>query len=768
MPYCDRLQVRPVVASLLLLALVGACKPKTTSGSPDGGSHNPGDGGEAVDAGPPPPATVFGATLSGAQQIPVVDGTPEGSATVTLSGDKTRVSVKIKVDVPNLSSLAVSLHFGAPGETGPEIVSLGQLSETGDATTLLDSPSIAAQLDGGQLYLDVRDGQHPAGFMRGQVLRPGEKLYVAVLDGMLSDPPVMTAVTARGYFVASPGTGRLRFAFSTSANVKRLALLKQGSSNTLIELTDPLEPTAGPTITGRKDDVITTTFEALSEGALVVSMTTTDATPVTVTGPVTTPGALVLATTLSGTEVVPPVATTATGAAMFVLNYARDSLIYALTTTTTPTTLELHEGGVGGSGDSVYSTPGQPTGLTFGQMPIRPESRGQLVSGGTYLQINNAAHATGELRGQIHLPGESVYTASLTGGQVVPPTPSADTATATLLLSADKTHLRYYVASPAQITDAYFERAIAGGDGLDALHLSAPSTGTSGTVFAGVTALTALQAAALASHHLRLTLATAANPRGDLAGQVTAPAEKVYSARLTSAANVPATGPIAGQGAAMTIVDATQANATVIAIGPQGMTASTGDVRRGSAGASTPAPLFSLVSTTGGEISASTPLNAQSLADLARGLWYVNVSGIRSATNTTGTVRGQIVNPGETVFAATLSGSNVLPSGVITAATGSVGLILSTDQKTLRYDGALTGVTPTTASLFLGTVNELGSVIVRLTIGADGQPSGSYVPSNGQAIDGGILTALSTVAAFVQVQSAAHPDGELRGPILLQ
>jgi len=132
-------------------------------------------------------ATVFGActsmgpmgemshtqtvTLSGANEVPPVVGSPmSGTATVTINPDRT---VSVKVTVSGMAATASHIHEGGAGTIGKVIV---PFTKTGDNTfasaegAKLTEEQYAAY-KAGNLYVNVHSAAHPVGEIRSPQLK---------------------------------------------------------------------------------------------------------------------------------------------------------------------------------------------------------------------------------------------------------------------------------------------------------------------------------------------------------------------------------------------------------------------------------------------------------------------------------------------------------------------------------------------------------------------------------------------------------------------
>lgn len=108
-------------------------------------------------------------TLSGANEVPPVVGSPmSGTATVTINPDRT---VSVKVVVTGMTATASHIHEGAPGTIGPVIV---PFTKTGDNTFASSegaklTESQYASYKAGNLYVNVHSAAHPVGEIRAPI-----------------------------------------------------------------------------------------------------------------------------------------------------------------------------------------------------------------------------------------------------------------------------------------------------------------------------------------------------------------------------------------------------------------------------------------------------------------------------------------------------------------------------------------------------------------------------------------------------------------------
>ncbi len=109
-----------------------------------------------------------GVKLSGAQEVPAVTTTANGSGTIMVAADK---SVSGSITTMGIEGKAAHIHHGAMGANGPVVV---PLTKTGDNTwsvpagAKLSDAQYAAYQAGG-MYVNVHSAANPGGEIRGQI-----------------------------------------------------------------------------------------------------------------------------------------------------------------------------------------------------------------------------------------------------------------------------------------------------------------------------------------------------------------------------------------------------------------------------------------------------------------------------------------------------------------------------------------------------------------------------------------------------------------------
>jgi len=226
---------------------------------------------------------------------------------------------------------------------------------------------------------------------------------------------------------------------------------------------------------------------------------------------------------LSGAQETPPVTTAATGVAIFTLDASKTQLTYDAIASglTNITAAHIHRGAVGVAGPVIYPLAAGPFTHLTGTLAITPADAADLLLGNLYINMHTEANPGGEIRGQITLPPDGTYLATLNGSQENPPTTSTGAGLGIFTLDAAKANLAYelFVTDLTDVTAAHIHTGATGVNGPVIIPIaSGPFTTQTGT-----SAITPDQVAALTSGGLYANVHTAANPGGEIRGQIFTP-----------------------------------------------------------------------------------------------------------------------------------------------------------------------------------------------------------------------------------------------------
>ena len=364
---------------------------------------------------------------------------------------------------------------------------------------------------------------------------------------------------------------------------------------------------------------------------------------------------------LSGSQVSPPVATSARGIARITLNdnatEARLALSYTgLGSTQTATTLN-GPAPAGANGPALVTLDmatesnnpyyGGSMGYTSHTLrdsfAVTPQQVADLRAGMWYVNIQSQARPAGELRGQ--LVADQPFRATLTGSAEVPPVTSPGRGTGSVSFSADETMM---------VATLEFS-GLASNQTMAHIHGAAPvgaeagvlfNIGSNGTTAATFTDLffnvTAAQVAQFKAGLMYFNVHSQNLPDGELRGQILPSGSKLFTATLSGAQEVPPNASTAtGVGQVLLNAAENQFFASLLFSG-LGSNQTMSHIH-GAAAAGANAPiLFDIGSqgtTSGSFLGLSFTPTAQQVADLKAGLHYFNV---HSALIGSGEIRGQI------------------------------------------------------------------------------------------------------------------------------
>jgi hypothetical protein len=151
-----------------------------------------------------------------------------------------------------------------------------------------------------------------------------------------------------------------------------------------------------------------------------------------------------------------------------------------------------------------------------------------IKAGGTYFNLHTAANPGGEIRGQIVAKGDALF-AALDGDQEQTPVAGSGSGNGWVVISTDESTITYYVAYAdltGAVAAAHIHTGAAGVSGGVILPLAAAASPMSGTLTSadftasGAVTTFAEAVAAIRAGTTYFNLHTAANPGGEIRGQI--------------------------------------------------------------------------------------------------------------------------------------------------------------------------------------------------------------------------------------------------------
>lgn len=244
-------------------------------------------------------------------------------------------------------------------------------------------------------------------------------------------------------------------------------------------------------------------------------------------------------TLLSGVEEVPANTTTATGYSTVALDPATKTISGTLVTSgIVGTGAHIHDGLAGENGPIIVTLAGGPavwtvpTGTTLSDAQIA-----RLTAGAYYVNVHTAALPNGAIRGQLN---RQVRFALLSGANEVPPVTTTASGTAVLAMDPVTNRISGFVRSSGiSGTAAHIHEGPAGVAGPVIVPLTETPAGSGVWVVPAGQVLTAGQAASFNAGNLYYNVHSAANPGGEIRGQILSATVRTGSAALDGSKEVP-------------------------------------------------------------------------------------------------------------------------------------------------------------------------------------------------------------------------------------
>ena len=347
----------------------------------------------------------------------------------------------------------------------------------------------------------------------------------------------------------------------------------------------------------------------------------------------------------------------------------------------------------------------------------------------------------------------STLTASMAGEQEPTPTATGALGTGTLTLTLPSRALAGSITLDGlAATMAHIHLGDVGVNGAVIVTLAETAAGSGVWSVPAGTVLTDTQATAFAAGGLYFNAHSAANPGGEVRGQI---GRQVHGARMTAAQEVPP-GPSSATGTGLLAYDPTTKKFTA-QITLTGVTATAAHIHDGAPGVngSVIFPLTETVAGSGVWVSAANAvLTDAQAASLAAGGLYFNA---HSSNYATGEIRGQI---GRAVAYAAMNSAQEVPVNA-SLASGAGRLLVDPATRAVSGAIALTGMTATAAHIHTGAIGVSGPVIVPLSNAG----AGIWNVPAATVFSADQLKAFKQGNLYFNAHSATYPGGEIRGQI---
>jgi hypothetical protein len=363
-----------------------------------------------------------------------------------------------------------------------------------------------------------------------------------------------------------------------------------------------------------------------------------------------------------------------------------------------------------------------------------------------------------DLSAQIFRNNRMLFTTDLNGEQTIPSVSTAARGIVTVLISEDRTHMSIngvFNGLSGAVTACHIHTGSPTSNGPILINLSSDVSGN--RLRADIPVPSAFWQKAFIPE-LYIDVHTAANPNGEIRGHLELMSEEMYNVTLNGAGEVP---PVNSTASGVGLLAYSPGNFTIryyIVVNGLSGPITAAHIHSGAAGANGPVvvPLSQgLPNVLSGTL--NTPsLPSDFFQKLIAGTLYVNV---HTAANPGGEIRGQLSFTKGLTFETLMNGDQETPP-VNSAASGASFAFLSPNLDSISYHVIASGLTPTAAHLHLGAAGVAGPVTVALQNTSLPNYYTAKVPATGN-----FVTQLLNSGVYVNVHTAAHPAGEIRGQL---
>ncbi len=477
---------------------------------------------------------------------------------------------------------------------------------------------------------------------------------------------------------------------------------------------------------------------------------------------------------MNGMQEVPAVTTNALGLATFYLNDTRDTLCVEMTATGLSgsiTGIHIHEGAMGSNGSVVvdmmpYLSGNRLKGTITGAT-LTPSFIAKMFAGQFYLNLHTAANANGEIRGQILPEEDKAMTVMLNGANEVPAVTTNARGLAFFMLQKHEGKLSIKVVMDGlsgAITGAHLHKGAAGTNGPVVQNLT---TMVNGNVIMGDVD-PSMYLADLKNGDLYINIHTAANPGGEIRGQLMMEPYVQFDAMLdTAQETTPVTGMANGMGVASVRVNYTfdtlwydiQLNNLTGAV-------QAAHFHKGGAGVSGGVVIGIPSGNINGNVISGmfigTDLSDSLMEYMLEGNIYLNV---HTAANAGGEVRGQVYKTFREGYTYHINGAQQVPM-VSSMASGTGMVSIDRDQTSAHYMMVIDQLTGFNAAHFHDNVaGQNGGVIYNLTPKyANGGIFGYWLDTEAMMpFSKANSNKFRKDSVYVNIHTTANPNGEVRG-----
>lgn len=770
----------------------------------------------------------FTANLSGQNEVFPVATLATGEVTAYLAGQKLVLEGSFEGLTSEIATDILGgahLHIGMAGQNGPVLLPI-RLDIGADGKSAVIDPLknihtlTVSQMDfmiKRRIYVNVHTERYRGGEIRGQFLPASEEYYHANLFGSNEVPAVMTSGSGAIDIELNDNIIFLSGSFSNlqspvNTNILGGVHIHFGSPNENGAVVFPLNANISPDGTsgiflGAKNafELTQSQLDDLRARKWYVNIHTMDNIGGELRGQVVGNSRALFRAHLSGMNSVPnQVLTNGRGVLMAEVQDEETILLFggfdgleAEVATNIAGGIHLHRGLAGQTGPVEF-----PINVDFGPdlksgtintsdnlLTLSPTQMNTFLNRAMYLNVHSTSHLPGEIRGQLLLESQMVFTGLFSGAFEVTPVMSDGYGTLKAEVSGD----RVVLTGAFDQMETAFDPAVAGG-----AHLHQGYAGQNGPIAKNIIptlaadlkagrfeandnmmTLNSDQLLALREREMYANIHTTGQPGGELRAQLLFEASNYYFATLSGESenppvNTPAygaltaevTGPIVRMAGSFSNLD-TEFDASI---------GGGAHIHSGIAGRNGGVALALTADVADDLLSGIFPvgensfnLNLSQQDEIRNRMQYANIHTFGSPS---GEIRGQLLPPAASYFTTTLNSRNQIPQ-LFTDASGGLELELRGNMLVVTgsFDDLESDFNPNIAGgahLHLGSVGTNGMVAVRLSATVDPDNRGAvFLPSNNSfVLSPDNVDNLKRQFFYANIHSVNNPAGEPRGQVL--
>ncbi|MDQ3015723.1 MAG: CHRD domain-containing protein [Bacteroidota bacterium] len=722
----------------------------------------------------------FAAQLSGDNEVPAVAADGVGLFVANLS--KSEKEVKFKMVFQGLTSAVTGAHIhNAPaGANGGVIFDLTSFISGNIINGTWDPTGFVDALKAGELYVNVHTVNNPGGEIRGQLILADGLTFDALINGNQENPSTTTNGSGVGIFTVSPDLSTIEYyvvfdSLSGPVTGSHFHAANAGSNGgVIIDLTNDVN---GNVISGSAPITIDQ-LNTMLAGGVYINIHTAGNPGGEIRGQVYKLAREPYMFELNGGQENPPVTTSGTGAGIVTIDRDQSNAHYMIVYSNLQgefTASHFHNGKPGENGGVIFDLTAEynDVGGVYGywDQSDSPAFNASLLfrENEVYLNVHSTLFPGGEIRGNIvrlrdlftAIPFDPGFENSLTlaaelnGDNEVPATTSTALGLATIYLDDDRTTATINVTVSGlsgPITGAHIHDGISGVNGPVVFPLITEGN----RIQMEISDITTDQLGKLLGGAYYINVHTAANPGGEIRGQIFLEQDISFVAPMTGDNEVPG---VTTDGRGLGVFHYTNGTLTLdvnVQLTELSSTITGAHFHNGAEGENGPVviDLGSLIN--GNTIRGTVDLTFNDLILLATNNLYINV---HTADNPGGEIRGQVSYQDGLGFDGWMSGLQENP----VATTSGSGLAVATVSNDLTsvdvwmVSDGLSG-TVGAAHFHNGSLGNNGGVVLDLS----GAVDDNDIQFSGPISDE-VVSALLSGAIYINAHTPAFPGGEIRG-----